>query len=295
MRGCNNFGTESAISRRPPVWLQTATTRVALAICVCLVPLAVCAQGPSQQELQKIARNPFADVIKLPFAPDIYFDAGPFSRTGSDLEIEPLFPIHISEGWLLIPRIVATAVTYVPDVTRKNGGTVGLGDIVPTFFFTPAHVGRLIWGMGPTLSIPTATDKELGTGKWGLGPSFVVLTQPEWGSAEIRVQNIWAIAGPTKRGLVNRMELDPSLSYNLSDEWYLTTGPTIAADWTQVLSERWVVPIGGGFGRTFKISQQAIDANVEIYRNVIRPASQLSPKWQLCLEVTLLFTEHRHK
>lgn len=295
MRGCSNFGTEPAISRRPPVWLQTSTTRIALAIWVCLVPLALCAQGPSQQELQKIARNPFADVIKLPFAPDIYFDAGPFHRTAGDLEIEPLFPIQISKGWLLIPRIVAVAVAYVPDLTRKSGGRLGLGDIVPTFFFTPAHVGRLIWGVGPTLSIPTATDKELGTGKWGLGPSFVVLTQPEWGSAEIRVQNIWSIAGPVKRGPVNQLELDPSLSYNLSDEWYLTTGPTIAADWTQVLSERWVVPIGGGVGRTFKVGRQAVDANVTIYRNVVRPASQLSPRWQLSLEVTLLFTEHRHR
>jgi hypothetical protein len=77
----------------------------------------------------------------------------------------------------------------------------------------------------------------------GIRPSFVVLTQPKWGSAEILVQNIWSIAGTTKRGPVNRMQLQPTLSYNLSDEWSLTTSPTIAADWTQVLSDRWLVPI----------------------------------------------------
>jgi hypothetical protein len=264
-----------------------------LAVCVCLAPLAVCAQGPSQQELQKIARNPFADVIKLPLEPDIYFDAGLLHRTAGDLEIEPLFPIQISKGWLLIPRIVATAVTYVPDLTRETGGKLGLGDIVPTFFFTPTHVSRLIWGVGPALLIPTATDKKLGDGKWGLGPSFVVESLPKWGSAEILVQNIWSIAGTTKRGPVNRLELEPSFSYNLSDEWYLATGPTITADWTQVLSDRWLVPVGGGVGRTFKLGRRPVDANVTIYRNVVRPASQLSPRWQLSLEVTLLFTKHR--
>ena len=285
--------TTSAIGRYHPEWPQTAGTRFVLTVCVCLLPLALGAQGPSQQELQKIARNPFADVIKLPFAPDIYFDSGPFSRTGGDLEIEPRIPFQISKGWLLIPKIVALAATYVPDPTRKSGGSVGLGDIVPTFFFTPANVGRIIWGVGPTLLIPTATDKELGAGKWGLGPSFVVLTLPEWGSAEIRVQNIWSFAGSRKRGPVNQMELAPSFSYNLTDEWYLTTGPTIAADWTQVFSDRWVVPVGGGIGRTFKLGRQPVDMNLTLYRNVVRPVSHLSPRWQLSLEVTLLFTKHR--
>ncbi len=289
--GCS--GTGSAISRHPLVWPETARSRFALAIFVCLVPLALCAQGPSQSELRKMARNPFADVIKLPLEPDIYFDAGPLHRTAGDLEVEPLIPIQISKGWLLIPRIVATAVNYVPDLTRERGGTLGLGDIVPTFFFTPAHVGRLIWGVGPALLIPTATDSELGMGKWGLGPSFVVLSQPEWGSPEILVQNIWSIAGTTKRGPVNQMQLQPSFSYNLADEWYLTTAPTIVADWTQVRSDRWLVPIGGGVGRTFKLGQQPVDANLALYRNVVRPASQLSPRWQLSLEITLLFTKHR--
>jgi hypothetical protein len=116
-----------------------------------------------------MASNPFADIIKLPFEADIAFEAGPYHRTAGDLQVQPLFPIQISKGWLPIPRIVATAVTYVPDLTRKSGGTLGLGDIVPTFFFTPEHVGRLIWGVGPTLLIPTATDSKLGAGRWGLG------------------------------------------------------------------------------------------------------------------------------
>lgn len=289
--GCS--GTASAISRLSCVWPQTARARFALAICVCLVPLALCAQEPSEPDLRKMARNPFADIIKLPLEVDIDFDAGPYHRAAADLQVQPLIPIQISEEWLLIPRIVATAINYVPDVTRKSGGTLGLGDIVPTFYFTPVHVGRLLWGVGPTLLIPTATDSKLGAGKWGLGPGFVVLSQPEWGSAEILVQNIWSIAGNTKRGPVNQMQLEPTFSYNLGDAWYLTTNPTITADWTQVLSDRWLVPIGGGVGRIFKLGRQPVDANLTIYRNVVRPASQPSPLWQLSLQVTLLFTKQR--
>jgi hypothetical protein len=256
------------------------------------VQLAVYAQEPSQPDLRKIARNPFADVIKLPFAADIFFDAGPYGRTSSDLQVQPLIPIQISQGWLLVPRIVATAVTYVPDSTRDSDGRVGLGDMVPTFFLTPAHVRRLIWGVGPALLIPTATDSALGAGRWGLGPSFAVLSQPEWGSGGILVQNIWSLPSSSRRAPVNQMQLQPMFSYNLAHDWYLTTNPTISADWTQDPSDRWLVPIGGGAGRTFKVGEQPVDANLTIYRNVVRP-SQFSPRWQLTLQVTLLFAKHR--
>jgi hypothetical protein len=286
-------GTASAISRRSPVWPQTARTRIKLAICIYLVPLALCAQAPPQPDLRQIARNPFADVIQLPVGPDIYFDAGPYNRTAADLQLQPLFPIQISKEWLLVPRIVATAVTYVPNLAQKSGGQVGLGDIVPTFFFTPAQASRIVWGVGPALQIPTATDSQLGAGRWGLGPSFVVQLQPEWGTIAILAQNIWSLPSATKRGPVNQMQLEPLLSYNLADEWYLITNPTITADWTQVRSNIWLLPIGGGFGRTWKLGRQPVDANLTIYRNVVRPANQLSPRWQLSLQVTLLFTKHR--
>ena len=255
--------------------------------------LSLCGQEPSPPDLRKLARNPFADVIKLPFTADIYFDAGPNHRMAEDLQFEPLIPIQISEEWLLIPRILTTPVTYVPDLTSASGGTLGLGDIVPTFFFTPVHANRLIWGVGPTLLIPTATDSELGAGRWGLGPSLTMLSQPEWGSGGVLVQQIWSVPASTKRGPVNQMQLQPMFSYNLAHDWYLTTSPTISADWTQVAGDRWLVPIGGGIGRTFKAGSQPVDANLTIYRNVVRPANQFSPKWQLSFEVTLLFPRHR--
>ena len=288
--GCH--GDALAKSKRSPVRPGGRRKRFALAICLCLVSVTMCAQEPSQQELRKMARNPFADVIKLPFAPDVYFDAGPYHRMAGDVQVEPLIPIQVSQAWLLIPRVVATAVTYVPDSTGDSGGRVGIGDTVSTFFLTPAHVHRFIGAVGPALLIPTATDSELGAGRWGLGPSLAVLSQPDWGSIGILVQNIWSLPASTKRGPVNQMQLQPMFSYNLADEWYLTTGPTVSADWTQSSSDRWLVPIGGGVGRTFKFGQRPVDANLAIYSNVVRP-SQFSPRWQLSFEVTLLFTKHR--
>ena len=40
----------------------------------------------------------------------------------------------------------------------------------PTFFLSPAKPHKLIWGVGPTFVIPTATADQLGQGKFSLGP-----------------------------------------------------------------------------------------------------------------------------
>ena len=105
-----------------------------------LVSPALRAQQTTQQttdELRNLARNPVADAIKVPFVESINLNAGPYNRTSSSLQVQPLIPFQISEGWLLVPRIVATAVAYAPDVTQPKGGTTGLGDTVATFFITP--------------------------------------------------------------------------------------------------------------------------------------------------------------
>jgi hypothetical protein len=48
---------------------------------------------------------------------------------------------------------------------------------VQSFFVSPAKTVPFIWGVGPALLIPTATDDLLGSGKFGLGPTVVVLKQ----------------------------------------------------------------------------------------------------------------------
>ena len=66
--------------------------------------------------LEKLARNPVGDVIKIPLAESINFGAGPYDRTSNSLQIQPTIPFPIAEEWLLIPRIVATDVAYEPEV-----------------------------------------------------------------------------------------------------------------------------------------------------------------------------------
>lgn len=251
------------------------------------------AQQTADEE-RDLARNPLADAIKLPIGESIAFEAGSYNRIANSLQLLPIIPVHISDNWLLLPRIVTTPLAYQPDATRSSGGSIGLGDTIATVFLTPARPGKLVWGVAPSLLIPTSTNSNLGFGKWGLGPSVGALVQPAWGSFWIAVQNLWSLPGNSQRSPVNLMIIETSFSYNLPHDWYLTTNPTINADWTQTGGDRWLVPCGGGVGRTFNMGRQAVDLNLALYYNPVRPARELSPKWQMSLQFTLLYPR-KHK
>jgi hypothetical protein len=53
--------------------------------------------------------------------------------------------------------------------------------------------------------------------------------------------------------------------------------------------QQWTVPIGGGFGRIFKMGDQPVSANIAAYYNVVRPTGV--PNLQLRAELSLLFPE----
>jgi hypothetical protein len=60
-----------------------------------LTPTPVLAQS-TPEELRKIASNPLADEIKLPFDEEFTFNQGPFDRNANSLSIEPVFPLSIT-------------------------------------------------------------------------------------------------------------------------------------------------------------------------------------------------------
>ncbi|MGA8307337.1 MAG: hypothetical protein WB723_16820 [Candidatus Acidiferrales bacterium] len=258
-----------------------------------LTPSAALAQT-APEELRKIARNPLAEEIKIPFEEDFTFSQGPYDRSGNSLAIQPVILLSLTEEWLLVTRVVATAITYQPNSLAKSGGTTGLGDTTISFFLTPAHTRKLIWGVGPAVLVPTAASEQLGSGKWGVGLAGAALVEPKWGSVGVLVQNIWSVAGESSRSPVNQFQVEPLFSFNLPRRWYLASNPTIVADWTRSMTQRWLVPIGGGVGKSFYIGKQAVDSNLTLYWNAIRPTNQPSPKWQLNLEFTFLFPIPKH-
>ena len=254
-------------------------------------------QGPSEEDLVKQTQNPIANLISVPFQNNFNFEAGPkHNHQIYFVNIQPVIPINLTDNWNLIARII-TPVINLPSLAPGIGSAAGLGDINPTFFLSPAKSGDLIWGVGPTFTLPTATDKLLGNGKFSLGPAAVALTmQGHWVLGAL-ANNQWSVAG-WGGGHVNQMLIQPFVNYNLPDNWYLVSAPIMTANWATKGSDVWTVPLGGGIGKLFKLGQilpleghtlakLPINTQIQAFGNVARPED--GAKWQLRFQFQFLF------
>jgi hypothetical protein len=84
---------------------------------------------------------------------------------------------HRLFGW---PQILRATVPIVTSPDQPLGQTTGLGDI-NLFDLLLFKAGTLELGFGPQLTIDSATDDRLGTGKWQAGAAAVVIGPQHWG------------------------------------------------------------------------------------------------------------------
>ena len=218
--------------------------------------------------LRAAAQNPVANMISVPFQNNTNFNYGPYDGTQNVLNIQPVIPFELNDDWNLITRWV-TPVIWQPQLTPDGSQEFGLGNITPSFFLSPnTKSTKFIWGVGPILWLPTATDPTLGNNKWGGGPTAVALTMQGPWVAGVLANNIWAGSGT---GKVNQLTVQPFVNYNLPEGWYLTTSPIMTANWLADDDDKWTVPIGGGIGRLFKIGDQPFNAQVQGFYNVLKP------------------------
>jgi opacity protein-like surface antigen len=237
------------------------------------------------EELQKQSQNPIADLVSLPFQSNTNFNSGPFNRTQEVLNIQPAVPMHLNEDWNVISRTIVPLVSQPEPVVDSN--TNGIGDITQSLFLSPVNPGKLIWGVGPVFTVPSASDPILGTGRVLFGPTAVFLMTPGHWVLGVLLNNQWSVGGNSLRPAVNTGLAQPFVNYNMEHGWYLTTSPIITVNWLAASGEKWTVPVGGGFGRVFRLGDQPVNAQIAAYYNAVRPSG--ASDWQLRTTVALLF------
>ena len=268
---------------------------------VALLGFAILLAGPVVAAEQKSGggddlaaktQNPVGAMYSLPFK--FTFDYGADNGEATFLNIQPVIPVTVGD-WNLINRVIMPIidtpgmVTGTPEIPNPIGGdgATGLGDINYSVFLSPAEPGKIIWGVGPSIMMDTASDDQLGSGKWSWGPTAVLLTQPKPWTLGLLGRQLWSFAGDSDRSVVSQMLLEPFINYNLDDGWYLITDMIITANWMAKSDNRWTVPLGGGFGKMFSIGSQKMNTKLEAYYNVEKPDG--APEWALNWTLQFLF------
>ncbi|MEM9059302.1 MAG: transporter [Pseudomonadota bacterium] len=207
-------------------------------------------------DLAKQLSNPIASLISVPIQSN--YDGGFGTADGSRLttNIQPVIPVSISEDWNLISRTILPVV-WQDDIAGALGEQFGLGDVVQSAFFSPkAPTGSgIIWGAGPVIALPTATDDLLGSGKLGLGPTAVALTQRGPWTVGFLGNHIWSVAGEGGRSDVNSTFVQPFAAYNAPGGWTFGLNSESTYNWE---TTDWSVPINATVAKLVTFGQQPV-------------------------------------
>jgi hypothetical protein len=131
-----------------------------------MIAQTVCAENKGSDDLASKTQNPVGAMYSLPMK--FSFDYGAENGEASFLNIQPVLPQTIGE-WNLIHRIIVPLidtpgmVTGTPEIPNpvQGDGATGLGDINYSVYLSPAVPDKVIWGVGPSLMIYSASDDQL--------------------------------------------------------------------------------------------------------------------------------------
>jgi len=107
-------------------------------------------------------------------------------------------------------------ITHRADRTRA-----GLGDIYAQAFLIPYRNQKFLFVAGSGISIPTATNRQLGTGKLTIAPAVVpVWLIPKRGLFFVKMQDFFSVAGAGSRPDLHYMQITPLLVWRLKNKPY---------------------------------------------------------------------------
>jgi hypothetical protein len=208
---------------------------------------------------QKLA-NPIASLISVPLQYNFDENYGAaHDGSKSFINVQPVIPISLTDDYNLISRTILPLVNNNDIPTGEND--IGTGDVVQSFFFSPKKPtsGGLIWGVGPVLLLPTASEYFLGGDKWGVGPTFVGLMQEGPWTFGMLANHIWSYAGDDDRKDVNATFLQPFVSYITKTKTTFTLNTETTYDWE---SDQASVPLNVIVSQLLKVGNQPIQVGI---------------------------------
>lgn len=219
------------------------------------------------------ANNPLASTTALNFQNQYTGELTGVGRDANQVFLRYAQPFEAFGGnW--IARLTVPVNTFPQ---ADGGDETGLGDVnlFAAYLFDTGNPA-VSFGVGPQITVPTATDAALGSEKWSLGFANVLFNASnptfQWGYL-LTWQT--SVAGEDDRADVNIAALQPFAFYQLGEGWYLRSAAVSTYDFE---GDNFAVPLGLGLGKVFQTERAVINAFVEPQYTVAH-AGDGQPEW----------------
>ena len=222
------------------------------------------------------ANNPLANMTAFNIQDYYIGELTESDDSANQLWLRYAQPFSVAKtNWLLRASLPVNTYPTPPD----GGKDTGLGDFnVFAAYLIDTGNPALSFGIGPQLTMPTATDDDLGSEKWSAGFANVLFSAK---SPKIQYGYLltWqaSFAGDDDRADVNVAALQPFVFYQLGGGTYLRSAPI----WVYNLeNDDYSVPLGLGIGQVIKKGKTVFNLFVEPQVSVLDEGAG-QPEWQI--------------
>jgi len=227
------------------------------------------------------ANNPLANMTALNFhnyympklseAPD-----GAYMNTAWVRFAKPF-----ADGKLLLRASAPLGTIGMP----SGNTTSGLGDLNAFLSYNFVSKPTTTMGIGPMLSIPTASEDPLGTGKWQGGFAFVafIAKSPVFQFGGLVTWQA-SFAGDEDRASTSLAAIQPFYFWQLGKGTYLRGAPIWAFD---LENDAYSVPLALGIGKVVRLGDTVFNLFIEPQYSLLIDGTQ--PQFQIFTGINLQF------
>ena len=186
-------------------------------------------------------------------------------------------------NWLMRASLPLNTYPTPPDGNHETG----LGDlnVFASYLFETGNPA-VSFGIGPQITVPTATKDELGSEKWSAGFANVLFnaTSPKFQYGYLLT---WqgSFAGADDRSDVNTGAFQPFAFYQLGKGLYLRSAPIWVYNFE---NDDYSMPLGLGIGQVIKREKTVFNVFIEPQISVLDSGPGF-PEWQIFVGFNMQF------
>ncbi len=270
---------------------RSFTLLALLMVAALVLPGAAPAQGArtraeQRADVSRELQNPLPNLVSLTAMGDVDFGLGEADENRLLLRLIGLLPMRLTEDWNLVVWGVLPIHSNPP--TQPGGARMtGVGDALQHLLLSPRAVGKLVWGIGPVMELPTAVKTDLGSASLALGPSVALVHQdPRW-TLSLQAWHLRSVTGAVGRPIVERTHLQPSAAFTFAGGLNMGLGSEAVYRWGSPERERLTLPVILTLGRVSEVGSQPL--NLVLGWRYYATAPLAGPRWGVRLSAAFTF------